>query len=134
MPTSWTSVDQTGKPIKNAEIVPVMFQGQSGKDKNFTWATLPPLLSAQLSTRSAADGSFVSTACRGTRRSRSTSVAGLRLAERHLAPLGRGDFELDRRVGNIEGRLTVPDRGRFEGTAVVELGMFGVARQWKEQK
>jgi hypothetical protein len=116
-------VDQDGRPIAGAEVIPVHVSRERGIGSN--GVPLPDALTAQLHATTAADGSFVlkgipRNAELGTRIN--APVFGSPLAFWPLAePV---TIVLDRRLGRIAGRFKTSDQHRLDGAPALRLVLF----------
>ena len=121
-------VDQDGKPIQDAQIVPTLFEKGSIKGSGSVSAPLPPEVSALLSVRTLAEGSFVLKGLpRDTRITATIKAQGLGSPHVVWTPREPITFTLDRRPGRMTGRLTPPGQQRFEGSAMRQQRFEGSA-------
>ncbi|MGC8643647.1 MAG: hypothetical protein ACP5XB_27630 [Isosphaeraceae bacterium] len=136
-------VDQDGKPIKDAQIVPTLFQKGLIKGSGFVSAALPPEVSAELppdvsallSVRALADGSFVLKGLpKDTRITATIKAQGLDSPHVVWTPREPITFTLDRRPGRMTGRFKPPGQQRFEGSAMVYLARVSEEKESGGQK
>jgi protocatechuate 3,4-dioxygenase beta subunit len=119
-------VDENDRPIRDAEVVPVMLMHGIGLGQGVSTVVVPPALAARIRVKTAADGSFRLPAmpkvsflyCRFEAGGFLHDLVG-------WTPSKPVRIKLDRRSGTITGRLKLPDQRRLEGASFVTLRRLG---------
>ena len=128
-------VDQTGKPIRDALIVPASFLRELKREGKNVRVALPPLIAGQLGARTTADGSF---AIKGLPRnceiSARITAQGFGSLDLYWSTANRITATLDSRLGRITGRFKLPDQRRLDRSVTISIGAFPPENQWEEQK
>lgn len=120
-------VDQSGQPIQNVRIEPLMVSWPDPQGVNYLFANLPPALGDSLAVQTGADGSFT---LKGMPEDARISVAvraeDIAFGSSRITWTPRGPelltVTLDRRPGKITGRFKPPDQRPFEGEGTLIWG------------